>query len=347
MSLSSSLLYPACYLKYRSAAAASLFLDEVFVLAPSEDSLDVLEQEKVIDSLNITPILVSPLGEKLEDFKNGLKALEAWGEQLGLGGNTGFETLYAALKNTDNEDIQGIIGAIKGGSPENLLTASRFFLRLSIEADKRTDLLDQELEKVEMDGSKISDLVEGLESSWDASAGRKTYFIEPLNRPRERLRAWARTFFAGNRVEHCWPLGESVAIKDLMDSAYESLSGGSACVEAASFPIPLHPAKLCSREASAGIRPLFARLMALLSGKPGQDAAQFVKSEEMADLVRDIKEIMDANCTSGTMEGGARMVVSIYPDHSWQEVLLKATGLKDIQADQCPLDTVYGSLFLV
>ncbi len=348
MSSVSSFLYPACYLKSKSAAAVSLFLDQVLVLAPSEDSIEMLGPGPEINSMKIAPMLPSSLGEKLDAFKKGLKALETWGEQVGLGGNMGFETLYSALSSSGNEDIQGIIGAIKGGKKEDILMASRFFLRLSMDADKRMDEMERELERVEMDKSRISDLVKGLSSPEQGTSGGGTGFIEPLDRSRERLRAWTRIFFAGEgQGENIWPLGESISVKDLMDSAYESLSGGSSPLEAAVFSIPFHPVKLCGAEAAADIRPLFSRLLEMLSGKQGKDALETTGSQKIKDVVRDIQATIDTKCGSGNGDGSAHMVITLYPECSWQEVLCKAAQITDIDINKSLVGTIWGSLFVV
>ena len=346
MSAVSALLYPSCYLKYKAAAASSLFLGQVFVLAPSEDSVGLITEAQEVGSMRISPLPAHPLGDKLEDFKNGLKALEAWGEQVGLGGDIGFETLYSALQNSENEDIQGIIGAIKGSKKEDILMASRFFLRLSMEADRRMDMLEQELERVEKDESRISELVGGIKAEGGKQAAGAC-FIEPLNRPRERLRAWARTFFTGGSAEECWPLGESIAVKDLMDSAYESLSGGGSPLDVVVFSLPPHPARLCREETASAVRPLFARLLEVLSGITGSELTGITGNDEVLSLIRDIQTAMETKCGAGSLEGGARMAVTVYPDHSWQEVLLKAAGLSDIEADMCPVAAMHGSIFLM
>jgi hypothetical protein len=348
MSSTSAFLYPACYLKSRAAAAISLFLDQILVLAPSEDSTEMVGPGQEISSMKISPMLPSSLGEKLGDFKNALKALETWGEQIGLGGNMGFETLYSALSSSGNEDIQGIIGAIKGGKKEDILMASRFFLRLSMDADQKMDEMERELERVEMDKNRISEIIEGLSSSGKETAGGSTYFLEPLNRSRERLRAWTRTFFAGEgQAEKSWPLGESISVKDLMDSAYESLSGGRSPLEVADFSIPFHPAKLCREDAVSDIRPLFSRLLEMLAGKTGKDAAETTGSQEITDVVRDIQNTIDVNCRSDNGEGSASMVVTVYPGCSWQEVLFKASQVTDIDINKSPTRTIWGSLFVV
>ena len=344
----SALLYPACYLKSKSASAVSLFLDQIFVLAPSEDCIEMIAHGQEINFMKISPILPSPLGEKLDDFKNGLKALETWGEQVGLGGNTGFETLYSALKNSENEDIQGIIGAIKGGKKEDILMASHFFLRLSMDADKRMDELEKELERVEMDKSKITDLVEGLSlSSGGKTAGGGTYFIEPLNKSRERLSAWTRTFFAGDwQAENVWPLGESISVKDLMDSAYESLSGGGSSQDVAAFSIPFQLARHCSKDVASDIRPMFSRLLDMLA-ELGKDSVETTERKEISDAVKEIQDSIAAKYESGHGEAVAHMVVTVYPGHSWQEVLAKAAQLTDLDIKKSTIEAIHGSLFVL
>ncbi len=343
MSSTRAFLYPSCYPRHRSASLASIFLAELLVLAPSEDSVEVMGQELEINSMRVKPVLASPLGDRLDDFKNGLKALEAWGEQLGLGGNTGFETLYSAIETSENEDIQGIIGAIRGGKKEDMIMASRVFLRLSMDADQRMDQLDRELERVEEDQDKISQLVEGLKEA-EAGKGPRGCFIEPLNRPRERLKAWTRIFFSGSSQESFWPLGESIAIKDLMDAAYESLSGGRAPLETAAIEIPFHTDSQCAQVGASEIRPLFAKLLELISRE--RDASG--QDKEVSALSEDIQRAVEKNCGTASHGCQARMVISLYPGHSWQDVLLKAAGLgpDDVDATASGM-SVPGSLFLV
>ncbi len=335
-----ALLYPACYPRHRSASLVSLFMEELLVLAPSEDSAEIIGQIDEINSMHITPFLPSPLGDRLEDFQNGLKALEAWGEQLGLGGNTGFETLYSAIETSENEAIQGIIGAIRGGgSKEDLLLASRVFLRLSIDADQRMDQLNRELERVEKDQNRISQLVEGLKDAGQAEGTRRC-FIEPLNRARERLKTWTRLFFsAAESPQAFWPLGESITVKDLMDAAYESLTGGRAPLEPAALTVPVHLDEKCIGKAAEEIRHRFSGLLHMISAQ--EDAA------DISSLTKDIQEALETNCGPVSNDCQARIVVSMYPGYSWQDVLLKAAGLGEKDAHSSPKEAVSGSIFLV
>ena len=347
MSSTTTLLYPTCYMKYRVASVASLFLEKVLVMVPSEENINVARDTE-INSMKIRPLVISPLGEKLEDFQKGLKALEAWGKQMGLGRDTGFDTLYSALSGSENEDIHGIINAIKGGTHDDIIMASRVFLRLSLDTDQKMDDLDRELSKIGSKESIISGLVDGTEQEESATAGAGG-FIEPLNKAEERLKAWTRIFFTGSAlVDACCPMGESVSTKDLMDTAYETLTGGNSPVTAAEFSVP-HSVltEHCQDDITGKIRPVFATFLNRMNGLSGKEITEIAKGRECTEMLREIQSFLESGSSAGDRAAVATMSVILYPEYSWQDVLLKAGNLPGDKLGSCPMPPTHLSLFVL
>lgn len=325
------LLYPVCFLKNKEAYCASIFLSEMTVVAPSEDSIDHICQKKEIDSMKISSIVPAPLGDKLEEFKNGLKALKKWGEQMDLGKTVGFETLYSSLSQKEHEDIQSIMSVIKGEDEKDLMMMSRLFLRLSIDTDRQMDDLEEELERVEGEASKISELVDGQESMAKTAESKVKNLIEPLDRARERLKAWARLLFASEsryRFE-CWPVGVSISVKDLMDSAYESISKGKSCMELAQFSLPLNLKRVCQGEMPVRIKALFSQLLDQVSSNLTWEKARLIKeSEDVQAICQEINNVLDNSCSTTDQEG-LKMMITLYPDYPWENVAIKAAQLNN------------------
>ena len=346
MTDSKAILYPTCFLRHRTALCASVFFSQVFVLAPSEDSSQLVSSD-VADLIDVVPMVRSPLGDKIEEFRNGLKAIKEWGEQIGLGSTINSETLYSALSQTGTQEIQEIISAIKRDSKEDLMMASRVFLKLSQDADRRLDELDREFERIEGKASRLSQLIEGGEDLLPAE-GEGVGFIEPLNRAHERLKAWFRIAFSAPPSVQCWPIGESIAVKDIMDSAYESITKGRTPVDIAVFHISERLQRGSGKDIIQ-IRESFEALLKKVSGEIHVDDIQYLqKDNELISLAEQVQALL---ANSGPEGGyfGPKAVVTLYPGTRWEHVLARAARLQE-EADLSlsPVKgTISGTVFLI
>ncbi len=220
--LAKAVLYPRCVVKKRIGLFLAPFFEELTILIPSESEIEKVSYYSKDLPIDIKPLVTSPLGDDVKRFDSSIKALESWGEQMGLGDSVNFETFYTALSNTTDQEVKEVMSAIKGKEEEEVKMAARIFLALSLEADLREDELEEEMELIEKKTKKLTQLVNEEE---EILLERQpiSRFIEPINRARERLTAWARFAFENGSLRGVWPVGESVAVKDLVDATFEGI----------------------------------------------------------------------------------------------------------------------------
>ena len=323
MTKSMAILYPSCFVKRKTGSFLAPFFKELEVIVPTEADGQKTDTSYFEDrySLKVTPLTASENGQISEELEQGIRALTKWGEQIGLGQSVNFETFYSALSSSQDSEIQSVMQALKGGKKEDRLTAARAFLSLSVEADKREDDLESELERVEERAKRISRLVE--DESMVSEAQESYYFVRPLNKARERMRAWARLALSEAKIPGAWPVGESIAIKDLMDAAYESLSGGKTARDVMSLYIPAEEEKLSDKDLVFRSRGIFNDILDLIGDTC--DDYSFRESLEFKELVHALAETLDSRRWEEVR--GPRLVLSIYPGFSWKELVLKAAKI--------------------
>ncbi len=322
---SKALIYPRCFVKKKIGSLLSLFFKEIMVLCPTEMDMDKIGGPYFKDfSLQITPWIPNPMGkEAAKDLEAGIKALTTWGEQLGLGQNVSFETIYSALSASQDSEVQAVMDALKGKNRQDLITAARAFLSLSLESDKREDELDTEIEKVEKQAQKISQLVE--DSTLLPEAEAPIYFVKSVSKARERLRAWVRLAFSRGSVPVAWPIGESIDVKDLMDSAYESLSGGISALDVLDVYLPLEEKVLRDENLIFKTRSIFSDILSLMTDTCHGPA--LTADKEFFDLSKALADAVDS--PKWEQAKGPRLVLSLYPGYSWQQIMVQAAKVKE------------------
>ncbi len=341
---SKAVLYPRCYLKRKVGAFLSLFFKEIVVLTPSELDKDKIDNSYFEEfSLKVSPWIPKPMGDAAEDLQSGIKALTTWGEQLGLGQSVSFETFYSALSSSQDEEVRKMMSALKGENKEDIITASRAFLALSLEADKREDELDAEIEKVDEQARRISQLVE--DPSLLPEQRDSFYYIEPVNKARERMKAWARLAFSESGVpKGAWPVGESIDVKDLMDSAFESLSVGGTVLDVLSVYIPLEEDVLKDENLIFKVRSIFSKILALLMDIC--DGPALTSKDEFFDMSKALEEALDSKKWEAVK--GPRLILSLYPGFSWQQIMAEAAKIKDEGLSVTPdKNCICASFFIV
>ncbi len=323
MEKSKTILYPRCFVKRKTGLFMAPFFEELVVLSPSEADSTKIDTALFEDkyALKVTPWIARENDMVSEELAQGIKALTEWGEQIGLGQSVSFETLYSALSSSQNSEMQSVIQALKGGKKEDRLTAALAFLSLSVEADKREDDLELELERVEERAKSISRLVE--DETILPEAQESYYYVRPLNKAMERMKAWARLAFSEPHIPGAWPVGETIAVKDLVDAAYESLSGGKTVLDVMSVYIPAEEEKLSDKDLIFRSRTIFKDILALLQNTC--DDQSFKDGPEFKELVNALAESLDSRRWEEVR--GPRLVLSIYPGFPWQELVLKAAKI--------------------
>ena len=337
-----AILYPRCFLKTKLGSFLSLFFKQIVILSPSElDSDKIKSNDFGHLSLSVIPWVASPLGDEAKELDAGIKALTSWGEQLGLGQSVTFETFYSALSSSQDEEVRSVMNALKGKDQEDIIMAARAFLSLSVEADKREDELDREIELVEKRAKHISQLVEDG-SLVDEKKGY--YFVEPLSKARERLRAWARLFVSASHRPGAWPVGESIAIKDLLDAAYEGVSGGKIAQDIMTVYLPQDEELIKNDDLRFRSRGLFADLLEVLDS--GCKSGDLLENGEFKELSRALDETLDSKKWEKLQ--GPRLVFTFYPGVNWLDVMAEASGIsKEQMKAQANNKVPCGSFFIL
>ncbi|NPA94766.1 MAG: hypothetical protein GXO58_04990 [Thermodesulfobacteria bacterium] len=321
-----ALLYPRCYLKRKTGDLLSPFFKELIVMAPSEKDKEKIESitSKLISS-EVKAWLPSPLGDKADELQAGISALTQWGEQLGLGERLSFETLYSAITASQDSEVQSIMDALKGHDQEDVLMAARAFLALSLEADKREDELEAEIEKVEERARRISQLVE--DASLLPQNERPVFFIQPLSKARERLRAWVRLAFSAEKLPQAWPVGESIIIKDMLDTAYESVTKGKIPKDLFTIYMPLDETLLRNEDLIYKARGIFKDLLRVLEGTCSRSAEDFDSDSEFKELVDALSSTLESK--KWEQLGAPRLIFTFYEGAAWARLMVAAAKLSD------------------
>ncbi|GEM_PF-6264775 len=359
-------LYPVCYAKLRTRALLAPFCNKVQVLAASSGLPVTLQEEESLKKDGqgdgwgslfhhlagvqpFVPEIFTP--EQEEEFQKTFKGLRSWGDQMRI--EKDFDIYYQRemTAGTSAEEIQELASRIKGGREQDTLFDARLFLTLSQEADMQQDQVDMELFHVDMEAGRLRELVDGDENmAGYLAAGLLPQMMTPLPRARERLRAWAIlacasgiAFEADGAV--CLPLGESIAVKDLMDMAYESMSGKSG-LDIIELPLSIKQRDL--EAIPEDVREMFTRVLDKM-GKAGAMDANSATALLDDEDIRALREWAGARIRSGAAD--ARLVVTIYPDQGFRNVLIHAAGLERLQSGEIAgckeIPELPGSLFLI
>ncbi len=316
----SGLLFPTTYLKQDTARRLALVFPSLTCLTPTEDPELSPCTGRFADTPEVRCITPVPLGdEDLGRFKRFLKDMEEWARQVGVGTDLSAQTLISALQLDKAESMQELICTIKGKGEEDVVLTARLFLQLALEFDRKEDELGVELEEVSRKTDMLSALV-GVESRAAASSDQVQY-VRPLDRPKERLKAWAilASRYTGEDLG-CLPVGESVSVKDLMDEAYggiekvqpEELLNLSLAMKGRDAAPPLRDSRLGDLWDSL--------LRAILKAA----------SAESADAIRGIAgELQEAwDGMVGKASNGPVMNLTLYKGRPLEEVVQRAAGMQ-------------------
>jgi len=150
-------------------------------------------------------------------------------------------------------------------------------------------------------------LQDPLEITGSSDGFQKLYspIIKPLLRATERLRAWALLWQKYTDPEP-WPIGESIALKDLIDKSYEALQPREAPAEILDLVLPLDP----------NIRPgksekFINGLNSLVQTTSNTTIKNFSKTTEIEKLAKEISQSWDK--ITGNQAHGPILHLTIYP----------------------------------
>ncbi len=316
----SALLYPVSLPKGRILRFLSLFFDQLHVILPSEGSVQDIERhlEDLPANKKVIPHIPSPLGNKQEWFRSLVRDWHKWADQMGLGTEGADASMMEAASAIMEESLQSIVYSIKGKDQRDLDLEAQIFLQLALELDIRDDELAEELEQLSSRQDELKILLAGPATGDDEQGKHLQHVgIEPILQGKRRLAAWSRLYFKSKDLSGLHPVGEGINTKDYIDQAYESLGKSRVAIDLFDLSLSM-PEDTLSKKASE-IRPLIDTLAKELV-KKGRGAAQ---DEELAGLCKDIVKLWPDSKQSS----GPRLVLTLYPDATWNELLSRATRI--------------------
>jgi len=326
------LIYPVNYLRHNTVNALSLMFKRVSILTPTEDEeLSPAKAPDFTTPLYVHRIIPSPLEKRIKRFRKILERMRLWGEQMGLDYKSVAESIHTDAFQPVEESISSILSSMKKKKVENQLVKTRVFLQLALENDMQDDLIDIEINKLEEKRKKLKEIMgedsseKDIPVSMPAEPGAaRLYGVKMLNMPGKRLKAWMKL---ANRYSDTpldtWPIGESIAVKDIIDRAYEKATGRMA-VELMHLRLPseISDPEL-KPKLQEGISKLIDELRDELSKTGGDDIAQ-------NELIKNICHRIEVSMGQGMTEKrpGPTFNLTVYPGMHMDDLLPLAAGLK-------------------
>ncbi|MDL1961505.1 MAG: hypothetical protein LWX01_07375 [Deltaproteobacteria bacterium] len=319
-----------------------LRIEQVFskltLLVPTEDIN--LSPPSIGCSMEIEATAPAPLGDRLGWFTDLISNWKSWAEEMGLGEKIPAYTLIHAAEG-EEESLQEILNTLRGTEVPDPLLDARIFLRLSLDLDRRNDELQTDLDEMAVHEDKLKSILQDpgeLTGSQSAPKVPHSPIIEPLLMVKERLRAWA-LLWQKYTDQGPWPIGESITVKDLVDEAYEALQPREAPVDLLNLVLPLDP----------NIKPVESDqinngLTSLINAISNTTIQNMKEDREIQELSKDVQESW--NKANRNQIPGPTLNLTIYPERTWKEVLLKAAGLELEEEGQDSTTTTGWSFFL-
>ncbi len=235
---------------------ASLGWSKVALLAPVPQEDPAVNGAPSLEADILTPSVSQEVKEKVERLSRDLKN---WASALGLGQDLSAGQLLDIMRRYEDESVQEIVDLLKDKSNEDHLLNALLLLSLSHRADAEQDMLDREVRKLAEEQRKLQAILQGTGKE-EGQTGRLQP-IEPLGTMRERLKAWAIALsLVEADLSNTVPLGETIGVKDLIETEAERRLKRRVAQDIAEFPVPSDmPAR------GSEFRPLAARLMDALT----------------------------------------------------------------------------------
>ena len=315
------LLYPATYLRKNTMERIAQVFSKLTVLVPTEDVDSTAFPSSSNSSMTINTAAPAPLGDRLDWFTDLIRNWKAWAEEMGLGEKFPASALLTSATG-EEESVLAILNALKDKEEPDPLLEAQIFLHLAFDLDRREDELRIALDEVAVREDKLKSILQDPDKPTDPSVPPKnahTPMIEPLSRAKEHLKAWAMLWDKLPAGE-LWLIGESIAIKDLLDSAYEALRPGACPVDLLNLILPLDPAKRPGE--SEDLRTKLTAIIETISQEGLQDVIKDGKIQTLAEQIE-----LSWTDTIANQIPGPTLNLTLYPDTSFDEVLSKQTNL--------------------
>ena len=326
------LLYPTCYLRQDTMLRLAQVFSKLTLLIPTEDTQISPYYPSSNCPMEIRAIAPAPLGERLGWFTDLISNWKSWSKQMGLGQKNPASTLMSAATAKEREEsIQTILNTLKKSTEatDPFLNA-QIFLQLALDLDRQEDELRTDLAKLVAQEDRLKLILQGPREPTDSPRPIKySPMIAPLAMAKERLKAWAMLWqkFIDKGP---WPIGESIALKDLLDSAYGTLQPSVFPIDLLDLALPLDP------DIRPGKSDEISNILTVLIDAIRNATIQDINEDEkIQELAREIEQKWEK--VTKDQIPGPRLTLTVYPQKTWGEVLSKATNL-NLENDQ--IDTL-------
>ncbi|MGB9711918.1 MAG: hypothetical protein ACP5J5_02855 [Dissulfurimicrobium sp.] len=314
-------VYPVTYLGFNLKGHLSRMFSRLTAIIPAEDCMPFSASSDP-SSMKLSYISPCPLGDRLQWFNGFIRSITSWArdvdlEAINLGGLL------------DSESIPEIITSLKKSRKDPLLKA-QILLRLAHNHDRNEDEAEESLVRLKTKEMVLKDILLGEPAIGrgtgpDKMAQRPLATTVTVSIPSKRLAAWSELWTRAN-LEGVSPVGIGIDVKDLMDKAYESLTGTPA-IDLLALKLPIDPSIDVSArpEIKKGLEDL-AAAVSLLTKETTEglrDGAEGVADRLKQDALR-LSGLWDGLING--MECGPIIGLSLYPRVSFDELLLKASG---------------------
>lgn len=327
MNILHGLLYPVSYVRRNTMLRLGQVFSELTLLSPTEEIV-APQYPSTECSLEVKTIVPAPLMEDLEYFRDLIANWKSWAKEMGLGERNPGYTFSNARVN-EEESLSGILNTLRGNKMPNPLLDARIFLQLSLDLDRDNDELQTDLDAMTLHQDKLKSILNDPiepDKSKNMLNNAPPYIIESLLMPEERLTAWTLLWQRHASKQSLWQIGESLAIKDLIDKAYEALMPGKTAVDLLTLGLPLdYTIKLSeSKEINRGLTSLINIISNTSSHTTLQNLLDNGKVLRMAEeLQHKWRKAVNDYALSPV-----KLTLTLYPEKTWEEVLSKAAGQK-------------------
>ncbi len=326
------LIFPVNFLRHNVIRTLELFFKRVSVICLTEDpELSPCMPGNISSPLYINRICPAPLEKGLGKFRKMLEQMRVWGEQMGLDNKTVAEAVHTDAFKPAGESISSILSSIKRKKADDPLLRARIFLQIALENDMQDDLLEMELLKLEKKKKQLTDIMGGDPHDEETgltmppdSAAANIHGIRMLNMPQKRLNAWMKLAgrYAGASLDS-WPLGQSVATKDLLDKAYEKATGNTA-----SELLNIHlPGEIDDTEPGTKLMEGVSKLLDYLMKELADGGDQEIAHDELIKNICHRLEV-SVNPKKSMRSPGPVFNLTLYPGMHMDDLMPLAAGVK-------------------
>jgi hypothetical protein len=321
MNILHGLLYPASYLRRDTMLRLDQVFSKLTLLVPTEKDINPPYPASNC-SMEIEAAAPAPLGDRLDWFTGLINNWKSWAEEMGLGEKIPASTLIRAAKG-EEESLQEILNTLRGTKVPDELMDARIFLQLSLDLDRRNDELQADFDRMIIHEDKLKSILKDPMEPIDSQGSGKGPYpptIESLLMTKDRLRAWVLLWQKHTDTGQ-WPIGEGIAVKDLVDKAYEVLQPKEAPADLLDLVLPLDP----------NIKPgksdkINNGLTSLIKTISNTSIHNWSENGDIHKLSEKIQQTWDKD--SKNQIPGPTLNLTLYPKKTWNEVFLKAAGIK-------------------